>query len=162
MEVLRARFDRFTRNLIVLHGGMAARELHAAQAGLQPGGSGEPLVLATGRYLGEGFDDSRLDTLFLVMPISWTGTLAGVVHRRRNRHRDRLWRCRPGRVDFDGSVRAPVSAVSSPLSCPPCPHGIITAITALSRFCPRSRPKTARADAPRVGKRSSGKGVFRA
>jgi superfamily II DNA or RNA helicase len=85
LETLRARFERFTRNLVVLHGGMAAGELRSAQAGLQPGGSGERLVLATGRYLGEGFDDSRLDTLFLVMPISWTGTLAQYVGRL---HRD--------------------------------------------------------------------------
>ncbi len=40
--------------------------------------------MATGRYLGEGFDDARLDTLFLTMPISWRGTLAqyaGRLHR---------------------------------------------------------------------------------
>jgi superfamily II DNA or RNA helicase len=85
LETLRGRFERFTRNLVVLHGGMAAGELRSAHAGLQPGGSGERLVLATGRYLGEGFDDSRLDTLFLVMPISWTGTLAQYVGRL---HRD--------------------------------------------------------------------------
>jgi superfamily II DNA or RNA helicase len=45
----------------------------------------ERLVLATGRYLGEGFDDSRLDTLFLTMPVSWKGTLAQYVGRL---HRD--------------------------------------------------------------------------
>jgi superfamily II DNA or RNA helicase len=33
-------------------------------------------LLATGRYLGEGFDDARLDTLFLTLPISWRGTLS--------------------------------------------------------------------------------------
>ena len=85
LEALRARFERFTRNLVVLHGGLSAGELRTAQAGLQAGGSGERLVLATGRYLGEGFDDSLLDTLFLVMPISSTGTLAQYVGRL---HRD--------------------------------------------------------------------------
>ncbi len=46
---------------------------------------GEPTILvATGRLVGEGFDDARLDTLFLAMPISWRGTLqqyAGRLHR---------------------------------------------------------------------------------
>jgi len=44
----------------------------------------ERLIIATGRYLGEGFDDARLDTLFLALPVSWRGTLsqyAGRLHR---------------------------------------------------------------------------------
>jgi len=44
----------------------------------------ERLILATGRFIGEGFDDARLDTLFLTMPVSWKGTLvqyAGRLHR---------------------------------------------------------------------------------
>jgi len=44
----------------------------------------ERLVLATGRYVGEGFDDARLNTLFLALPVSWKGTLiqyAGRLHR---------------------------------------------------------------------------------
>jgi superfamily II DNA or RNA helicase len=45
---------------------------------------GRRVIIATGRFLGEGFDDERLDTLFLTMPISWKGTLvqyAGRLHR---------------------------------------------------------------------------------
>ena len=44
----------------------------------------ERLIIATGRYLGEGFDDNRLDTLFLTLPVSWKGTIAqyaGRLHR---------------------------------------------------------------------------------
>jgi len=46
---------------------------------------GQPKVLiATGRYIGEGFDEARLDTLFLTLPVSWRGTVqqyAGRLHR---------------------------------------------------------------------------------
>ena len=47
-------------------------------------GDGPRIAVATGRYIGEGFDDQRLDTLVLAMPIAWTGTMtqyAGRLHR---------------------------------------------------------------------------------
>ena len=49
------------------------------------------VVLATGRFVGEGFDDSRLDTLFLTLPVSWRGTIAqyvGRLHRLHDRKRE--------------------------------------------------------------------------
>jgi very-short-patch-repair endonuclease len=42
------------------------------------------VLLATGRLAGEGFDDARLDTLFVTLPVSWHGTVAqyaGRLHR---------------------------------------------------------------------------------
>jgi superfamily II DNA or RNA helicase len=63
----------------------AASERREVTAQLASIPENEPrLVLATGRYIGEGFDDARLDTLFLTMPVSWKGTLvqyAGRLHR---------------------------------------------------------------------------------
>lgn len=44
------------------------------------------LICATGKYIGEGFDESRLDTLFLTMPISWAGTLAQYAGRLHRQH----------------------------------------------------------------------------
>lgn len=68
---------------VILRGAMKAAErksvdehLHSAQ-----------VVVASGKYVGEGFDLPRLDTLFLAMPIAWKGSLvqyAGRIHRESN------------------------------------------------------------------------------
>lgn len=86
LEYLQSRFSRFVRNLVVLRGGMSAAERKVSEAVLRVSDDQERLILATGRYIGEGFDDQRLDTLFLTMPISWKGTLAQYVGRLHRQH----------------------------------------------------------------------------
>lgn len=70
------------RHLIVMRGGMGRKELRAIAERLNTIPCHEErVILATGRYVGEGFDDARLDTLFLSLPVSWRGTIAQYVGR---------------------------------------------------------------------------------
>jgi superfamily II DNA or RNA helicase len=79
-------------NVVVLHGGIQVKARRDALQRLADLSDDEPrLVLATGRYIGEGFDDPRLDTLLLTMPIAWKGTVvqyAGRLHRAHPAKRD--------------------------------------------------------------------------
>jgi superfamily II DNA or RNA helicase len=85
VEYLVNRLAQSIKNVISLTGGRTqkkSRETLQIVADI-PGNESFVLV-ATGKYVGEGFDMPRLDTLFLVMPISWKGTLqqyAGRLHR---------------------------------------------------------------------------------
>jgi len=85
LEILANRLFPTVRNVIVLKGGMGDRERRLASEELASIPDGEErVIVATGRYLGEGFDDARLDTLFLTLPVSWRGVLiqyAGRLHR---------------------------------------------------------------------------------
>lgn len=85
LELLAERLKAFVGHLVVLRGGMRSRERRAAAKQLASISEAEErLLLATGRFVSEGFDDARLDTLFLTMPVSWRGTLvqyAGRLHR---------------------------------------------------------------------------------
>ena len=84
--------DRFEHELasrvehvVVLRAGMGKKQRQAVNERLAeiPRHEGR-IILATGKYIGEGFDDPRLDTLFLTLPVSWRGTVAqyaGRLHR---------------------------------------------------------------------------------
>lgn len=73
------------KNIIVLSGGMGYKQRNLLMDQLKRVPEDEErLIIATGRYLGEGFDDARLDTLFLALPVAWRGTIAqyaGRLHR---------------------------------------------------------------------------------
>jgi len=85
VERLAELLKGFAKNIVVLKGGMGKRKRNEVIERLASIPEGEErIIIATGRYIGEGFDDARLDTLFLAMPISWRGTLqqyAGRLHR---------------------------------------------------------------------------------
>ncbi len=85
LEMLAAGLRGEVPHVITLQGGMGRKTLAAALDQLKAIPADEDrVVVATGRFLGEGFDDSRLDTLFLTMPVSWRGTIAqyaGRLHR---------------------------------------------------------------------------------
>jgi superfamily II DNA or RNA helicase len=69
-------------HVMILKGGMGKKQRQSAAEKLASIPDGVPrVILATGSYIGEGFDDSRLDTLFLTTPISWRGTLQQYVGR---------------------------------------------------------------------------------
>lgn len=92
VELMAERLRPFVKNLVVLKGGATEKQRSLALARLHEIPLDEErAVVATGRYLGEGFDDPRLDTLFLALPISWKGTLAQYV--------GRLHRAHPGKTE---------------------------------------------------------------
>jgi len=82
---LAEKLSHLCTHVIVMVGGQSAKRRAEIANQLASIPEGETrLLIATGRYIGEGFDDARLDTLFLTMPISWHGTLAqyaGRLHR---------------------------------------------------------------------------------
>lgn len=85
LETLAELLAKRVAHVFVMKGGMGKkqRKLLTDQIANLPANQSR-VILATGRYLGEGFDDERLDTLFLALPISWRGTLtqyAGRLHR---------------------------------------------------------------------------------
>ena len=71
-------------NIFIINGQLSAKEkrdfhdrVSQAQGGF--------VIISTGKYIGEGFDEKKLDTLFLASPFRWNGTLEQYVGRL---HRD--------------------------------------------------------------------------
>ena len=85
VSVLAEKLNATIKNVISLTGIGTTKEKREAMQRLQTIPDSEQLVIvATGKYVGEGFDYPRLDTLFLALPISWKGLLtqyAGRLHR---------------------------------------------------------------------------------
>jgi superfamily II DNA or RNA helicase len=80
-EMLRQKIP----DAISVTGGMGNKDMREILQKIPESPQDKPItIIATGRFFGEGFDEPRLDTLFLAMPVSWKGTLqqyAGRLHR---------------------------------------------------------------------------------
>jgi superfamily II DNA or RNA helicase len=76
LEILRDALKEHILSLFVLKGGLGKKQIKAIMGAIQYTPVHErKVILATGKYLGEGFDLPSLDTLFLVFPFSWRGML---------------------------------------------------------------------------------------
>ena len=85
LDLLAQALEPHVRHVVVLRSGMGGKQRKAVAENLAAIPAHEERVLiATGKLVGEGFDDPRLDTLFLTLPVSWRGTVAqyaGRLHR---------------------------------------------------------------------------------
>jgi superfamily II DNA or RNA helicase len=89
---LAALLSSDVKHVIVLVGSNSQKEKRLAMTQLNAIPTDEQMaIIATGKYVGEGFDYPRLNTLFLTMPISWKGTVA--------QYAGRLHRCSEGKTD---------------------------------------------------------------
>jgi superfamily II DNA or RNA helicase len=85
LDRLEHRLAGRVRHLVALRAGRSRKQQQTVTGQLRSIPRDEArVILATGKHVGEGFDDSRLDTLFLTLPVSWRGTIAqyaGRLHR---------------------------------------------------------------------------------
>jgi len=90
LDRLADRLSGCVQHLILLRGGMGRRQRSAVAERLATiPRQEERVLLSTGKYIGEGFDDARLDTLMLTLPVSWRGTIAQYAGRLHRLHDDK-------------------------------------------------------------------------
>jgi superfamily II DNA or RNA helicase len=90
LQLLLERLARKVPNVFVMKGGMGKKQRESITSEINAVPEDQRrVIIATGRYIGEGFDDALLDTLFLAMPISWRGTLQQYVGRLHRLHKNK-------------------------------------------------------------------------
>lgn len=87
MDYIYEKLNKFTNNVFKYHGGIGKKILknYDDLTNKLNENNENKIIVATGSYMGEGFDDSKLDVLFLTMPISGETRVtqyAGRLHRK--------------------------------------------------------------------------------
>ncbi len=90
LSILETILKGYVQNIFVLKGGLREKARKKVLNDLfSLPENATSLIIATGKYIGEGFDYPRLDTLFLALPISWQGTLQQYVGRLHRDHKNK-------------------------------------------------------------------------
>jgi superfamily II DNA or RNA helicase len=88
--VLAQLLEGKVENLFQLHGGIRQKGRKEIFERIREcPDSVSKTILATGSYIGEGFDEPRLDTLFLTMPSSFKGKIVQYAGRLHRYHKDK-------------------------------------------------------------------------
>lgn len=91
LKILKESLESLNVPVVVYKGNMGKKKTKEIQDIIKEAdASNKPrIILATSSSIGEGFDDSRLDTLFLTMPVSWKGRIIQYVGRLHREHEDK-------------------------------------------------------------------------
>ena len=91
LKVLKKGIESLNIPIIIYKGKMGKKQTKELEDSLKVAdeNNNPRIILATSSSIGEGFDDSRLDTLFLTMPVSWKGRIIQYVGRLHREHEDK-------------------------------------------------------------------------
>ena len=91
LNILREQLGYMNVPVVIYKGNMGKKKTKEIQDILKEADENNKsrIILATSSSIGEGFDDSRLDTLFLTMPVSWKGRIIQYVGRLHREHEDK-------------------------------------------------------------------------
>lgn len=87
IEILKNKLEDVD-NLYIINGSLSTSEKKDFFFKLENTTNGF-IVLSTGKYIGEGFDEKKLDTLFIVSPFRWSGTLEQYIGRLNRTHENK-------------------------------------------------------------------------
>lgn len=80
-RILKEKIYEFTDKVFVINGQMKTKEKNIISKQINSIKEDGYIIIATGKYIGEGFDLPSLNTLFLTMPFKWEGMLSQYVGR---------------------------------------------------------------------------------